>query len=238
MQHFFSFRCHTDCGISKVRLEGELEDWEKLKEATKKLNEYGLDWWTPTLIEILDKIIATYKEENVDKDFWKHIFKYYYGGGSGVNPSVDGWIVNLIPYIDNKQSAYAKRTLAQTYQEYEDGDKPNPVEEDEESDEFMLDVCTEQPGLDIEKLKKAASGINKTPFVWEYHGEEIEMNFLSGFAGACFTQDGFIKAQMAWGVCEKDPAPKPKARRSTVAVKNLKLLKVDQEAPKKLNEVL
>ena len=102
MQYFFSFRCHTDCGISKVRLEGELADWEKLKEATEKLKDYGLEWWVPTLQTILDKIIETYKGENVDTKFWKHIFKYYYGGGSGVNPSVDGWIVNLIPYIDDK----------------------------------------------------------------------------------------------------------------------------------------
>jgi len=26
-QHFFSYKCRTDCGISKVKLEGTLEDW-------------------------------------------------------------------------------------------------------------------------------------------------------------------------------------------------------------------
>lgn len=208
MQNFFSFRCQTDCGISKVRLEGELADWEKLKDATEKLNEYGLEWWTPSVVEILEKIIASYKGENVDTKFWKHIFKYYYGGGSGVNPSIDGWIVNLIPYIDNKQSDWAKRSLAQTYQEYAEGDKSNA--DDEESDDLMLEVDLSQPGLDIEKVKKATAGVNKTPFVWEYQGEELEMNFLSGFAGATFTEDGYIKAQMAWGVCEKDIAPKPR----------------------------
>ena len=45
------------------------------------------------------------------KDFWNHIFKYYYGGGSGVNPSIDGWIVNFIPYIDDKPSQWAKRSF-------------------------------------------------------------------------------------------------------------------------------
>lgn len=207
MQHFFAFRCHTDCGISTVRLEGELSDWEKLREATTKLDGYGLDWWTPTLLEILDKIIETYKDEgNVDKDFWKHIYKYYYGGGSGVNPSIDGWIINLIPYIDDKQSVFAKRSLAKTYEEYADGDKPaeEEGEEEDDDDDFFMNVDLTQPGLDIEKLKKAASGINKTPFVWNYKGDELEMNFLSGFAGAAFTEDGFIKAQMAWGVCEKE----------------------------------
>ena len=30
------------------------------------------------------------------------------------------------------------------------------------------------------------------------------MSLLSGFAGACMTEDGFVKAQMAWGVAEKE----------------------------------
>jgi len=64
------------------------------------------------LIEIIDKIIETYNGTNNNPEFWKFIFKYYYAGGSGVNPSIDGWIVNFIPYIDNKPSPFAKRNLA------------------------------------------------------------------------------------------------------------------------------
>lgn len=42
------------------------------------------------------------------------------------------------------------------------------------------------------------------------------MKFISGFAGAKMTDDGFVKAQMGWAVAEdkpeekKEPAPKKK----------------------------
>jgi len=106
MQHFFEFVCQTDCGISKVRLEGESKDWHDLKDAVLRLKDYGLEWWVDSIAEIIQNIIYTYDNDTKNlrgrarKKFWKHIFKYYYGGGSGVNPSIDGWIVNFIPYID------------------------------------------------------------------------------------------------------------------------------------------
>lgn len=37
MQHYFSYRFRTKCGISKVKLLGTLEDWELLKEKAKGL---------------------------------------------------------------------------------------------------------------------------------------------------------------------------------------------------------
>ena len=72
------------------------------------------------------------------KDFWKHIFKYYYGGGSGVNPSVDGWIINFIPYIDNKRSKFAQRSINETIKQYKEGDKKMP--EDIDSEDVWLDM--------------------------------------------------------------------------------------------------
>ena len=57
-------------------------------------------------------MVETYDGTDKNAEFWKFIFKYYYGGGSGVNPSIDGWIVNFIPYIDDKPSKFAQRTLA------------------------------------------------------------------------------------------------------------------------------
>lgn len=55
-----------------------------------------------------------------------------------------------------------------------------------------MEVDTTQPGLDIEKLKKVASGINITPFIWSVDGQEHEMDLISGFAGATL-KDGFVK---------------------------------------------
>ena len=62
---------------------------------------------------IIDNIILTYKGDMNDglKQFWFHIFKYYFGGGSGVNPSIDGWICNFFPYINDEPSKFASRSF-------------------------------------------------------------------------------------------------------------------------------
>ena len=47
------------CGISKINLEGTLEDWEKILEKTNKLRKYELDWWIDEIEPIIKKIIST-----------------------------------------------------------------------------------------------------------------------------------------------------------------------------------
>ena len=74
----------------------------------------------------------------------------------------------------------------------------------EDSDDFFEDLDMSQPGLDQEKMNKVSSGVNNTPFIWDYHGNNFDMSFLSGFAGATRTEEGFVKGQMAWGILEKD----------------------------------
>ena len=89
----------------------------------------------------MDSIIETYKLNQKEepfseelKDFWFHIFKYYYGGGSGVNPSIDGWIVNFFPFIDEKPSEWAKRSYEDIKKDCALGDKDDKSKgSDEES---------------------------------------------------------------------------------------------------------
>ena len=174
-----------------------------------------MEWWVNGIGWIMDKIIETYKVNQKDgifsqelKDFWMHIFKYYYGGGSGVNPSIDGWIVNFFPYIDEKPSSWAERSYDKIKEECAAGDKDDEKgsdDEDGDEEDWFLDVDLTQPGLDIEKLKKAASGINTTPYVWSCGEGEIKMKLISGFAGAKMTKDGFVRAQMGWAVAEDKP---------------------------------
>ena len=95
------------------------------------------------MTEILDKIIGTYKGTNTteeNKDFWTHIFKYYYGAGSGVNPSIDGWIINFIPYIDDKRSAFAQRDLETMKKQYKEGDKDGEPGEDDDEEDWFVEV--------------------------------------------------------------------------------------------------
>ena len=130
---------------------------------TLNLNNYELEWWTNGIVWILDNIINTYKGTNSKEQnllFWRHIFKYYYGGGSGVNPSIDGWIVNFFPYINDRPSQMAIRNFETCIQQCAKGDQ----NEDDDDEEWYLNADDEQPGLDIDDLKKSSSGINITPF--------------------------------------------------------------------------
>ena len=72
-----------------------------------------------------------------------------------------------------------------------------------------MNIDTSQPGLDIEKLKETTSGINTTPFVWKCSGNEYNMKFISGFAGAQMEGE-YIRSQMGWGVAENLDPVKPK----------------------------
>jgi len=115
VQHYFSFAVMTGCGISKVRLTGSLEDWKSLYKTTENLAQYNLGWWIPHVLEPLEMIMKTYENSSNPsqelKDFWKYIFKYYGAGGSGMNPRIDGWLLNFFPYIDDRQSKMAKRNI-------------------------------------------------------------------------------------------------------------------------------
>lgn len=85
-----------------------------------------LEWWVNGMTWIIENIILTYQGKLKGKqltDFWFHIFKYYYGGGSGINPSIDGWICNFFPYIDGKKSAMASRSAEEVKGQIEEADE-------------------------------------------------------------------------------------------------------------------
>jgi hypothetical protein len=108
MKQYFIYELVMEvCGISKITLEGSLEDWEKIKKKLEFFSkeEFGLDWWTKHLIPIIDNIIETKKCYNQNKDidnklrsFWKDMIRLKKGGC--YRPTViDGWIVKFIPNL-------------------------------------------------------------------------------------------------------------------------------------------
>ncbi len=90
------------CGIPEITLRGTPKDWQLMLENTRKLKKYKLDWWIDEMIPVLEKIVETSKG-NVDKDFWRNMFKYHDKDIYGVNHAFDGWIVKFFPY-DNKRN--------------------------------------------------------------------------------------------------------------------------------------
>lgn len=101
MEPYFEFvEFYVICGIPEITLLGTTEDWEKIYEKTKKLSEYDLKWWTSELEPILLEFIKASKSE-IDKKFWRNMFKYHSQKQYGAPKIIDGWIVKFFPYDKN-----------------------------------------------------------------------------------------------------------------------------------------
>jgi hypothetical protein len=85
------------CGIPKITIEGNVEDWNKILEKTKYISKYKLKWWTKELIPILKEIIET-KKGNFNKKFWMDMVKSHTEKKYGSPTTINGWIVNFFPY--------------------------------------------------------------------------------------------------------------------------------------------
>jgi len=85
------------CGIPQITLEGTPEDWQKVLAKAKYLRKYKLDWWMDEVEPLLQQFVNASKG-NVDKDFWKNMFKYHTEKVYGSPQKIDGWIVKFYPY--------------------------------------------------------------------------------------------------------------------------------------------
>lgn len=72
-------------------------DWKKVLNKARKLKEYGLEWWISELEPLLEEFVKASKGE-VDKAFWRNMFKYHSQEKYGAPEIIDGWIVKFFPY--------------------------------------------------------------------------------------------------------------------------------------------
>ena len=105
MKHYFKYEVLMGgCGVSSITLEGNLEDWEKIKSKLEYLSKFALKWWTKHLIPIIDKIIQTKKYFTKNKkinsdliEFWKKMIRVK---SEEYQPDmIDGWIIKFIPNL-------------------------------------------------------------------------------------------------------------------------------------------
>ena len=66
----------TQCGIPEIRLNGEKNDWERVKNRSNKLINILPEFkeWLVGLNEILDHFINAF-DDKIDKEFWNSIYK-------------------------------------------------------------------------------------------------------------------------------------------------------------------
>ena len=98
MEPYFEFIVmRIVCGIPEITLKGTTEDWQKVYDKAKQLEKYDLKWWTKQLEPLLNEFIKTSKRE-IDKKFWRNMFKYHSQKEYGAPNVIDGWIVKFFPY--------------------------------------------------------------------------------------------------------------------------------------------
>lgn len=75
MKPYFEFIVmYIVCGIPEITLEGTPQDWEKVLNKARELKKYKLDWWITELEPLLVEFVKASKG-NVDKVFWRNMFK-------------------------------------------------------------------------------------------------------------------------------------------------------------------
>jgi hypothetical protein len=201
LKNYFDYSTMTLCGIPEIRLMGTPEDWGKLIEKTQELSKYDLEWWISEIIPYLKKIHESSKG-NVDRDFWKSIYKINTESGGD---TITGWVIKFYPYLWDR----GKKNLVYVRNRYM---KKN-----------LEKIRWGGPILNI-----FPAGLSKVPFDWKI-GADInnlviyKMEFFSGFLGV--KQEPESKAVMPvvlWGMKDSRDAF---INGITLQIKDLNMLK-------------
>ena len=104
VQEYFEYAMMTMCGIPSLQMEGQEEDWARVKEKFLQLksllqpihNEIGLNtsWWEG-VEKICEQLVRTYNGMP-DTDWWSRIFSIKHAHMSGQSDKYDGWFISQV----------------------------------------------------------------------------------------------------------------------------------------------
>lgn len=168
MSPYFTYSVSITCGIPKITLEGEYEDWVEIEKRIEELKKYDLGWWTDDLKEIIGEFkLASQGKGN--QDFWQDIFaENYVQIGCGRETFHNGWSFKLFPYLkggvnNEGETYYVKNSLVS-------------ANEDKRY----------QAGMQLD-MNDLPSGMSKAKVLLNDNGAMTMLNFNAGFVG--YTQD-------------------------------------------------
>ena len=100
VKEYFTFRCILLCGIPRVTLEGEKDDWVDILNRIEKLKEFGpkTTTWYRLLHPILSRFVKAFDEPNSSEnlEFWSKVAHFEpYGSGSMY---LSGWITAFMAF--------------------------------------------------------------------------------------------------------------------------------------------
>ena len=96
MKKYFSFEAYCMCGIPRITVDGQRQDWEDILRRADKLSQYGDECalWHRALVPVLRRFVATFDDPALEKSetrkFWESMVQYK-NPGSGI-PHFTGWL--------------------------------------------------------------------------------------------------------------------------------------------------
>jgi hypothetical protein len=175
MQRYFDYELQSLCGIPSITLLGTTDDWRSIRARAAVLAEYDLGWWAEALLPVLDQFVAA-SDGHVDREFWQSIYKVRDESGG---PYISGWIGVFFPYVMHSSELVSNRRYIERWK--------GSFEEDSSDEALISDMLP--------------NGMSGAPFIWEYLGTDIAMEFLGGFVGV--SQDletQAVRPAIGWAV--------------------------------------
>ena len=156
VKEYFEYIVYTRCGIPEFNIKGSIDDWNKMKSKIQRFREFDLDSWVNNLEYFIDNMIKIVNGED-NKSFLNSFYKFESTSGS---QWITGEILRLFPY---------KRTTI-----YDDQDNKSFKFVRFDYDLRKTHWSGQVLGISTDSFP---SGVTSVPFIWDYYGNKINMNF-------------------------------------------------------------
>ncbi|CAM1503185.1 Fc.00g079610.m01.CDS01 [Cosmosporella sp. VM-42] len=194
MQHYFEFEGMVICGLPKVTLLGEREDWVRLLGKLDRLKEWGKQpqEYAQNLRPILSRFVKTWDEpESLEiKSFWNQIVRADRyrgwncgGGGNEYEYHISGWITGFLHW---RKDGNLRVVPKQDFDYYDDNDDDEQSKENDEIFECPSCVTLDNTTYIPEDLDSIPVGYAKAPLKmidYPAPGVKTEAYLLAGNIG-------------------------------------------------------
>ena len=174
MKAYFKYEVMTLCGIPEFHIEGTREDWLCIQQRVAFWETYGLDFWVPSVIEILDEILAAF-DGKPNPEFWRNWYKEEDHGSGG--PDVNGFMQWMFPYVEGRKEALTINTNL--------GNRDKILNSSRGYNDSSWPVS-----------------MSKAPFIWIYHTEEFKMEFMAGLIGVSQRDNLAVEPVIGWAIAD------------------------------------
>jgi len=175
VRKFYEFSMTTLCGLPRIRLLGQPEDYTTLRMAAEKLSKpfaKRLGLYFANLLPVLKTMEEQAHGAAVDAEFWKSLYRY--NSESGGDEVFNGWISTFVNYVQVGDKIEQKRPQL-----------------------FQWSMDDDLIGIDIGSVP---AQVSVAPFEWHYFDEEVlPMQFVGGVLGID-NVDGYATPALSYAV--------------------------------------